>query len=139
MELPVQITFRNMSPSDAVTARIREEVAKLETFCESIMACRVVVEIPHRRFYRGKLFHIRIDLTVPGEELVVNHQPSLHTLMQSTEIARQSKDMEVSAPCRDVYVSIRDAFDAARRKLQACVGRRRRMTKAQAAKLLTSR
>lgn len=36
MELPVQITYRNMEPSDAVTARIEAEAAKLDTFFDRI-------------------------------------------------------------------------------------------------------
>lgn len=48
MELPVQITYRNMDPSDAVTARIETEAAKLDKFFPRITSCRVVVEVPHR-------------------------------------------------------------------------------------------
>lgn len=47
MEPPIQITYRNMEPSDAVTARIESEAAKLDTFFERITSCRVIVEAPH--------------------------------------------------------------------------------------------
>ena len=112
MELPLQITFRNMSPSDVIETSIRERAGKLDSFYERIMGCRVVVEAPHRHHHKGRLYHIRIDITVPGGELVVNREPSKH------------------AAHEDVYVAIRDAFDAARRKLQDYGRRQRGVVKA---------
>ena len=87
-----------MPPSQAVEAQVRERAAKLDLFCEKIMACRVVVEAPHRRHHKGKLYHVRIDMTVPGGELVVKREPGQH------------------AAHEDPYVAIRDAFDGARRR-----------------------
>jgi ribosome-associated translation inhibitor RaiA len=66
MILPLQISFRNLKPSEAVEGRIREEAAKLETFYKGIMHCRVVVELPHKHHRKGDLYHVRIDLTVTG-------------------------------------------------------------------------
>lgn len=63
MIVPVQIAFRNMKPSEAVDARVREEVQKLESFYNRIMRCRVIVEIPHRHHRRGDIFHVRIDMS----------------------------------------------------------------------------
>src|SRR5262249_3692971 len=83
-----------------------------------IIGCRVMAEILHRRHQRGKRFHIRINLTVPGEELVVNHEPSLHGVAQQTQSEKHKKEQEVAAPHKDIYVAIRDAFKAARRQLQ---------------------
>ena len=71
MQIPLQITFRDMAPSAAIDARIRERVADLERFYDGITRCHVVVHAPHRRQHQGTLFHVRIDLTVPGAELVV--------------------------------------------------------------------
>lgn len=100
MQIPVQVTFRNMDPSDAVEANVREKAAKLERYFDRIVSCRVVVEAPHRRGAKGRLYDVRIDLAVPGKELVVNHNgPKNH--------ARE-----------DVYVSIRDAFKAMARQLE---------------------
>jgi cold shock CspA family protein/ribosome-associated translation inhibitor RaiA len=116
MELPLQITFRNMDSSPAVEARIREEVEKLSEFYDRIIGCHVMVEIPHQHRQRGKRFHIRIDLTVPGGEIVVKHEPSLRDSLQLTE--RRKKELEIATPHKDIYVAIRDAFKAARRQLQ---------------------
>lgn len=129
MRFPVQITYRNMEPSEFVSGRIRGEVAKLETFYGLMTSCRVVVEIPHKKYSRGRRYQIRIDLTVPGGELVVNHEPSLHGVLKDAEVVRSSKDFEIQGTHRDIYVSIRDAFDAARRRLQEYSHRQRRLPK----------
>ncbi|MDA0239709.1 MAG: HPF/RaiA family ribosome-associated protein [Proteobacteria bacterium] len=100
MELPVQISFKDVQHSDAVEARIREKVEGLEKYYDRITSCRVVVEAPHRSHTKGKLFHVRIDLTLPGEEIVVSRDP---------------KDAHAH---EDVYVAIRDAFEATRRQLK---------------------
>ncbi|MDJ0734780.1 MAG: HPF/RaiA family ribosome-associated protein [Nostocaceae cyanobacterium] len=107
MILPLQITFRNMSPSEAVEAKIRQYAEKLERFYNHIISCRVIVEAPHQHHRHGNLYHISIDLTVPNGELVINRQSS----------KRQSH--------QNIYVAIRDAFDAAKRVLQD-YGRRQR-------------
>lgn len=118
MQLPIQISFRNMESSPAVEARIREEAEKLSEFYNNIIGCRVMAELPHRHHTRGKRFHVRIDLTVPGGEIVVNHEPSLHHTLQETEGEELPKGLEVDAPHKDAFVVIHDAFKTARRQLQ---------------------
>ncbi len=61
-----------------------------------------MVEAPHRHHQHGVQFNVRIDITVPGGEVVVKREP--HT---------------------DIYVAIRDAFIAARRQLQSHAKRQR--------------
>ena len=111
MQLPLQITFRDMEPSEAVETKIRERAAKLDEYYDRIMSCRVVVEAPHRHSHQGKLFHVRIDLTVPNGELVVNREPAAHHAHE------------------DVYVAVRDAFNAAQRRLADYARRQRRDVK----------
>ena len=100
MEMPVQVTFRNMPPSATIESDVREKAAKLEEFFQGIIGCRVVVEEPHRSHHQGKLVHVRIELTVPGKELVVSREPSAHHAHE------------------DAYVAVRDAFRAMRRQLE---------------------
>jgi ribosome-associated translation inhibitor RaiA/cold shock CspA family protein len=107
MQLPLQITFRHMDTSDAVATRIRERAAELERVCERIMSCRVVVECRHPRHHQGNLFRVGVDLKVPGREMAVGRDPAAHHAHE------------------DVYVAIRDAFDAARRLLEDHVRERR--------------
>jgi ribosome-associated translation inhibitor RaiA len=129
MILPLQISFRNMKPSEAVEARVREEVAKLETFYKGIMHCRVVVELPHRHHKSGELYHVRIDMTVPGAELIVKREPSLQTSLRQVDAEKQVKSYEAHAAHKDVFVVIRDAFKEARRQLQDYARRVRGQTK----------
>jgi len=107
MKQPVQITFRDIPPSEFVEARIQEKTNKLEQFYDQIMSVRVVVESPHSHQHKGNLFHVCIDITVPDGELVVNRAPKNHHAHE------------------DVYVAIRDAFDAAKRQLQEYSRKRR--------------
>lgn len=95
MQRPLQIVFRNMPHSDAVEMHIREKVEKLELFYSGIIGCVVTVEVAGKHQHQGKLFNIRVDITVPGGELVV------------------SRDMH-----EDMYVALRDGFDAAKRRLE---------------------
>lgn len=106
MKTPLQITYRDIERSDALEAHIREKADKLETFFEPIMSCRVVVEMPHQHKHQGKSFNVRIDIGVPGSEIVVNRDRH-----------------------EDVYVALRDAFDAAKRQLEDYGRRLRRDTK----------
>jgi ribosomal subunit interface protein len=100
MDIPLQITWRDMPPSPAIEAEIRERVAKLAQFHDHIVSCRVVVESPHEHHRKGKFYQITIDLKVPGKEIVVSREPGQNHAHE------------------DFYVALRDAFDAARRQLQ---------------------
>ncbi|RFC31840.1 MAG: ribosomal subunit interface protein [Candidatus Nitrotoga sp. MKT] len=95
MQTPLQITVRNIEHSDALETRICDKAQKLEEFCKHIMSCRVVVEAPHKHHHQGKQFNVRIEIGVPGNEIVVNRDHH-----------------------EDVYVALRDAFNAAKRQLE---------------------
>ena len=74
MQLPLQVTFRHMDPSPALEARIRQRAEDFERFYDRITSCRVVVEQVNRRHQQGNLFEVKIDLTIPGNELVVGRE-----------------------------------------------------------------
>lgn len=114
MQLPLEIVFHNMDPSPAVEEEIRRRAKKLERFAEDIVSCRVAVEAPHKHHRHGRLFHVSIDLRLPGREIVVNRDPAQHHAHE------------------DVYVALRDAFDAARRRLQDTVRKHRDVRKREA-------
>lgn len=101
MRIPLQITFRNIAYSAPIETNINEKAAKLDRFYDRIMSCRVVVEESQRRRHQGKLYSVRIDITVPGKELAVTREEN-----------------------EDAYVAVRDAFDAAVRKLEEHARRR---------------
>jgi ribosomal subunit interface protein len=102
MQIPLQITIRDVEKSDALEMHIRDKAKKLDEFFDHIMSCRVVVEMPHKHHHQGKQFNVRIDLGVAGGEIVVNRDHA-----------------------EDVYVALRDAFDAAKRKLDDYVSKLR--------------
>lgn len=100
MQIPLEITFHNMDRSEAVEANIREKAVKLERYFDRIVGCRVVIEAPHKHRRKGKLFDVRIDISVPGKDILVNRNgPKNHAH-------------------EDVYVAVRDAFNAATRQLE---------------------
>lgn len=100
MQIPLKITFRHMDPSEALEAKIREKMEHLETFSEHITSCRVTIDQEHKRQHQGNLFSVKIDITLPGNEIVVTRHPDEHHAHE------------------DVYVALRDTFDSARRKLE---------------------
>ena len=131
MKIPLQITFRNMAPSAAIESNIREKATKLDSLYDAVMSCRVIVEAPHRHHRKGKAYLVRIDLTVPGGELVIDRAPKRLEAAKSRPSEEPVKEFaEVHEPSKhaaheDVYVAIRDAFNAAARKLQDHARRRR--------------
>lgn len=125
MNAPIQITYRNMQPSAAVTARVRAEVAKLDHYYNHIINCRVLIEVPHRHHLWGDRFHIRVELGVPGNDIVVRHEPSDRGHQADLGTGRAAKRTETAAPHKDIYVEIRDVFDVVRRRLEDHARRQR--------------
>lgn len=125
MGRPVQITFRNMHPSGALEDEARARAAWLETLYPNIVGCRVVLEIPHRHRSRGRHVRVHIELSLPGEDLVVNHEPTLHSTLKDIEEDGHRKDDDVEAVRKYALVAVHEAFDTARRRLQTVVDRQR--------------
>ena len=107
MLVPVQITFRNTDPSEAVSADINRRIEKLSRQQGNIINCRVVVEAPLPNQRKGGLYRVRIDLGCPEGQVIVNREPD------SRNQAHQ-----------DVYLAVRDAFRAAERQLEEHTHRR---------------
>ena len=104
---PLQITYRGMQHSPAMDARIEELAAKLGDFYPRITRCHVVVEEIDRHKSKGNLFEVRVDIHVPGSEIVATHQAS-----------------------EDAYVAVGQAFDAVIRQVEDGVHRKRGEVKA---------
>lgn len=118
MGSPLQVTFKNMKSFEMVEKWIRKEASKLETFYSPIIACHVIVEIPHRHHKKGTLYHIRIHLTLPGGELVVKREPTLSTGLRQLGEAESAKHLELDPAHKNLRQAINDAFKAAGRRLQ---------------------
>src|SRR5215470_2529206 len=95
MKVPLQITVLNVPQSAALEARVLKMTEKLEKLHARIVSCRVGIEELRRHRTRGRLFHVRVDLRIPGKELVSNHRHS-----------------------KDPYIALRNAFDSLRRQLE---------------------
>jgi len=132
MQLTPTITFRGIDPSAALEAEIRTRIDKLETYYHSIMGCHVLVELAQRHHEAGNRYHVRIDLTVPGEEIVVAHEASLHATDQDIHLAKATKQDEADPERKHAFVAVREAFDIARRQLQDYARRQRGTVKAAA-------
>jgi ribosomal subunit interface protein len=111
MQKPLEIRFHQMDSSPAIEARIREKAAELERFSDRITSCRVTVEKDHRQHHKGNLFRVRLDIGVPGKDVAV-------TRTGAKDHAHE-----------DVYVAIRDAFNAAMRRLEDHMRARRGQVK----------
>lgn len=121
MQLPIQITLRDIPASEALEDTIRKKAEKLDQYYHRITSCRVVIELTQNHKHQGKVYNARIDIKVPGKELVVTHQEH-----------------------QDLYVALRDAFDAVVRQLedhasvrQGNVKRHEEMVSGQIARLIT--
>lgn len=108
MQTQPQVTFDDLPVNEAVREAALDHIRHLERFSDRITGCHVVVAQPHRRHREGRLYSVRVDLVVPGAEIVVN------------------RDHHLDHAHEDVFVALRDAFDAARRRLEDHVRRMRR-------------
>lgn len=104
MDLPLQITFRGFPRSEALEERIKGKLEKLERLYGHVTSCHVVIEAPHQHQQKGRAFSVSVDLKIPDAELVISRG------------AHEDPD---------VYVAVRDAFDALGRRLQVHVEKQR--------------
>jgi len=89
----LQVSFHELEHSATLDQAIRDKAAKLDAFHPRLQSLRVVVEKQSRHARQGNRFEVRIDVHVPGQDFAVSHADE------------------------DVMVALRDAFDAARRRL----------------------
>lgn len=122
MTMPVHVTFRDLATNDTLDALIRERADALHTTYGRTLSCRVLVEVPHRHHRSGNRYQVRIELSVPGETLVVSHHPSLDAVVKQAG-ETPTKSSEIDAESRDAAMVIREAFDIARRRLSDYVER----------------
>ena len=76
MDTPLQISFHNLPHSQVIETAIHEAAARLEASHDRIVSCRVIVDLPHKHHKEGNPYQVRIDLKVPGAELVVKREPA---------------------------------------------------------------
>ena len=97
--IPFQITFHELSESDAVWMAVQKRIERLEHLYNRITKCEVVISCPHRHRHADRLYNIQIHIHIPRSNVVVTRNPP----------QREQH--------RDIYVAVRDAFQAAERSL----------------------
>lgn len=107
MERNVQITFRDIEPSEFIEAQVEARIDELEQYFDHIVGCRVLIEAPHQSKTKGKLYNVKIFLDVPGDTIAVTHTHPNDGAHEEFEVA------------------LRDAFNAARRRLKDYVAKMR--------------
>jgi cold shock CspA family protein/ribosome-associated translation inhibitor RaiA len=108
MQLPLEITVRNVQRTPDLDRMIERRVSKLEKVCDHITRCHVTVERPHEHATSGNPYRVALDITVPpGHEIVVDKRPRDHDLHDTLRTV------------------IGNAFEAAERQLQELVQRQR--------------
>ena len=112
MQVPMEITFRNVVRTLPVETLIREKAGILERECSYLTSCHVVVEKPQEHQRSGNPFRVRIDVHVPPGHTVV--------------VKRSSSNGDMHTPLTTV---IRDAFKALRRQLRSLTELQRRDVK----------
>ncbi len=102
-----QVVFRNIEHSDAVEFAVQKRLQKLERYCDEIQSLKVTLETPHNNHYKGKVYHVGVEALVPNHDIVVTH------------------DQHDNQAHEDIYVAIRDAFNAVERRLKSVYGKQR--------------
>ncbi|KVC49054.1 HPF/RaiA family ribosome-associated protein [Burkholderia diffusa] len=95
MKPPFELVFQGMPRSEALEAAAARHASRLGRFRQDISHCRVNVVLDEKHDHQGKPFNIRIEVTIPGHQLV------------------SSKECE-----EDVYVALRNAFGNVTRMLE---------------------
>ena len=119
MSVIPKISYHNVPASPALERLIQSEASKLERFFERIVSCRVLVELTNSSQLRGSPYHVRIELGVPGEQLVVNHSADVRPAAPSADSERVEvrKAMEHEPEHKDPQLAVRDAFHKLERRL----------------------
>jgi len=102
MQIPLEISTRDVTLTPPIEAELRKRADRLERHYNRITSCRIAVERPTGNHHQeGGPFRVRVDITVPGSELVADKQAD------------------------EIFAAIREAFDAAERQVEDFSQRRR--------------
>lgn len=107
MTISASITFRGMTASEALRARIEERAQRLDQFAEDILACNVVVNACEHKHHHGNRYSVRASVTLRDATIKAGHTPSLDSSHE------------------DAYLAVTHTFDALRRRIEDHVRRRR--------------
>lgn len=104
-----KVVFRGIDHSPAVEEAVHKRLEKLERYSEEIQSLRVVLDSPHKNHHKGKVYRVAIEAVIPNHDIVVTNE-------QHDNHAHE-----------DIYVAMRDAFDALERRIKAVYRKQRRV------------
>lgn len=108
MQVPSKIVFRNVDPSEALSQRIEEKIAKLEQKFSRMIGCQVVVEQAHHHQNKGNSYSVRINVTLPGGELLVSEHPGKDPILHEQVFAAMNSAFSAIERQLEKYKSLRD-------------------------------
>lgn len=112
MSTTVEVHFHGIEKSEAIEQRVREKVARLEKYFDRMTSCRVGIEVPQRTAHKPKVYQIKIEIGVPRRApIVISH------------------DRKGSHANEELLLAIRDAFEAALRKVDGMAAKIRQRSK----------
>lgn len=101
MAAEMDVAFRGMEASEAVRAELEKRVERLNNHNPDVRRVSVVIEQAHRSQSQGNPFSVSLEVKIPGvNDVYVSHDPG------------GAEERE------DLYIAIRDAFEAAERQLE---------------------
>jgi len=106
-----QVVFRGIDHSPAVEEAVQKRADKLERYSDQIQSLRVTVESPHNNHHKGRVYHVGVEAFIPNHDIVVNH------------------DQHDNHAHEDIYVAIRDTFDAVERQIKEIRDKQRKHTR----------
>lgn len=107
-----KVVFRGIDHSQAVAEAVQKRLEKLERFSDEIQSLRVILESPHNHHHKGKVFHVGVEAVIPNHDILVNH------------------DQHDKHAHEDIYVAIRDAFNALERRIKSIYEKKRHQSRA---------
>jgi ribosome-associated translation inhibitor RaiA len=107
MQTPLQLTFRSMEHSEALAVHLRKRAARLDELFDGVISCHVVIERAGHHHQHGDRYRFSINVSLPGHELNVTHDPPEDRAERTTLAAADR------------------AFDEAERQLEHWVTRQR--------------
>ncbi len=102
-----QVLFRGIEHSDAVQQAVHKRLEKLERYSDKIQSLKVILEAPHNNHHKGRVYHVGVEALMPNHDIVVAH------------------DHHDKHAHEDIYVAIRDAFNAVERRLKTATDKQR--------------
>ncbi|MFN9031878.1 MAG: HPF/RaiA family ribosome-associated protein [Betaproteobacteria bacterium] len=106
MTYPITVRFLHMAASSALEQALHDKAVKLGQVHPALTGCNITVEPVGLHHHQGREFNVRLDLHMKGKDLAIT-----------------------KAAAEDPYVAAREAFEAARRALDADIDVRRGFVK----------